>query len=221
MRKLNLNKQSMINAFNRTKSIRSAAQYLKIDYRTLKLYAKRIRIDDNDVNSPTLFEYYKNAAGKGVKKFIMNKKSPNFIRNIEKILETGEGWEDIDLDKFKSMLVYGNFLPIECNNCGFNERRVIDSNCPLILNFKDKNKTNFLLSNLEFLCYNCYYLFIGNVFTKNQLRHIEHGLGTLTKASMDFDEDWNISEEQMENLISLGLINSDDDGDEDSLIYRK
>ena len=37
--------------------------------------------------------------------------------------------------------------------------KIKDYKIPLLLNFKDGNKNNFLLDNLELLCYNDYFLF--------------------------------------------------------------
>ena len=61
----------------------------------------------------------------------------------------------------------------QCNCCSFEERRVVDYKVPLVLNFKDKNKKNWKQDNLEFLCYNCYFLNVGNIWSDNQLKQME------------------------------------------------
>jgi len=66
------------------------------------------------------------------------------------------------------------------------------------LNFKDGNKRNWKLENLEFLCYNCYFLVIGDVFEKNQLEAMEDYTSLRTKK-IDFD----ISDQKKEILDSF------------------
>jgi hypothetical protein len=46
----------------------------------------------------------------------------------------------------------------KCALCGFEERRVLDYKVPLILIFKDGNKQNHVKDNMEFCCYNCFFL---------------------------------------------------------------
>jgi hypothetical protein len=58
----------------------------------------------------------------------------------------------------------------------------------LLLNFKDSDKNNFKLDNLELVCYNCYFLYIGDVFDMKQQRAIQSKQDTHTKA-VDFDLD--------------------------------
>ena len=45
------------------------------------------------------------------------------------------------------------------------KKRVLDYRAPLLLNFIDNNKKNFALDNLEMYCYNCYFLYVGDVFS--------------------------------------------------------
>ena len=66
-------------------------------------------------------------------------------------------------EKLKYRLTVEGHLEECCGNCGFTEHRVTDHKVPLILHFKDKNKLNYNLSNIEFLCYNCYFYLSGNL----------------------------------------------------------
>jgi hypothetical protein len=50
-----------------------------------------------------------------------------------------------------------------CDSCGFEERRLTDHKIPLLLDFKDGDRTNFSLDNLRLLCFNCYFLQVGNI----------------------------------------------------------
>lgn len=51
-----------------------------------------------------------------------------------------------------------------CEVCGYSERRVTDGKVPLVLAFKDGDRTNHVLENLEMVCYNCYHNTHGNLF---------------------------------------------------------
>lgn len=52
----------------------------------------------------------------------------------------------------------------ECDICGYSEKRITDNKVPLILAFKDGDRTNHILENLELVCYNCYHNVYGNLF---------------------------------------------------------
>ena len=43
---------------------------------------------------------------------------------------------------------------------------------PLIMNFKDGNKKHYRSENIEMLCYNCYFLYHGEVFDEKDLDDI-------------------------------------------------
>jgi hypothetical protein len=185
-------------AMRYTKSVRAAAKYLGCSYQHLKPFMKTLRVDDSDPNSPTLFETHKNQNGKGIPKFLPNRRKEPNVKNI---ILTGTGWESFTPEKIKVRLVAEGYLKDECYTCGFNERRVTDYRIPLLLNFKDNNKCNYLLDNLEQLCYNCYYLYIGEVLSPNQIRHIEDNQTVLAKP-----HEWNLDADQLDNMRALGLI---------------
>ena len=82
---------------------------------------------------------------------------------------------------------------------------------PLLLNFKDKNKHNYKIENIELLCYNCYYLHIGDIFNNRQIQGIEDHL-TIYKQETP---DWDLDQYQLDRLKELGLGNNEDDSEED------
>ena len=51
-----------------------------------------------------------------------------------------------------------------CEICGYSEQRITDNKVPLILAFKDGDRSNHILENLEIVCYNCYHNNYGNLF---------------------------------------------------------
>jgi hypothetical protein len=193
-----LTKSQIERAMQYTKSVRAAAKYLGCSYQHLKPFMKTLRVDDSDPNSPTLFETHKNQNGKGIPKFLPNRRKEPNVKNI---ILTGTGWESFTPEKIKVRLVAEGYLKDECYTCGFSERRVTDYRIPLLLNFKDNNKCNYLLNNLEQLCYNCYYLYIGEVLSPNQIRHIEDNQTVLAKP-----HEWNLDDDQLDNMRALGLI---------------
>jgi hypothetical protein len=191
-------KEDILRAMRFTKSNRAAAKYLGCSYQHYKPYAKLFRIDDNDHNSPTLFDTHKNQCGRGIPKFLPNKRREPNVKNI---IETGTGWESFTPDKIKARLIAENYLKDECYHCGFAERRVTDYRIPLLLNFKDGNKNNYLLDNLELLCYNDYFLLVADPLTPDQVRHIQDN--TEVKA---VSHEWDLDEAHLENMRALGLI---------------
>lgn len=191
-------KADLLRAMKYTKSIRAAARYLGCSYQHIKPYFKMFRVDETDPNSPTLFEAHLNPHGHGIPKFLPNRrKEPN----VKRIFTEGIGWESFDNNKIKIRGIAEGYLKDECYNCGFHERRVTDYKVPLLLNFKDGNKCNYLLNNVNLLCYNCYFLHVGEVLTPNQIRDVESN-----QTVKDKPFEWELTPEQLENMKSLGLI---------------
>jgi hypothetical protein len=192
------NKEDLLRAMRHTKSIRAAARYLGCSYQHYKPYAKLFKVDDSDYNSPTLFDTHKNQSGRGIPKFLPDRRREPNVKNI---VETGTGWESFSVEKIKSRLIAEAYLKDECYQCGFNERRVTDYKTPTLFNFKDGNKSNYLLDNLELLCYNCYFLYVGNPLTPDEIRHIEDNQTVKAKPF-----EWDLDQYQLENMKLLGLL---------------
>jgi hypothetical protein len=205
-------KEDLLRAMKVTKSIRAAARYLNCSYQHIKPYFKSYRLDDNDPNSPTLFEVHMNQVGKGIPKFLKHHgKEPD----LDKILKGELYTESFSIDKFKRRLIQEAILAEECSCCGFKEQRVSDYRVPLLLNFKDYNKRNWKRENLEFLCYNCYFLTIGDIFTAKQIQGIEE----YKDVPKTQEVQWELDENAYEHFKSLGLIGDDEfQNDEDDIV---
>ena len=108
-------------------------------------------------------------------------------------------------------MIEQGYLKEECNSCGFHERRVLDYKVPLIMHFKDGNKQHYNLGNVEMLCYNCYFLTIGDLFTGKQVENMEDHVPKLEKQP-----DWEVDAYTQQRLKELGLYDSKpaDDGSE-------
>ena len=108
-------------------------------------------------------------------------------------------------EKLKNRLIQESYLEECCFKCQFNERRVADYKVPLILNFKDNNKKNWSLDNLELLCYNHYFLYVGNIFTNKQIQHIED----YNPSTFQSKVDWEMDDHFKEHLQHLGIVDDD------------
>ena len=69
------------------------------------------------------------------------------------------------------------------------------------------------LDNVELLCYNCYFLQVGNIFSDRQIQGMEEH-----KTVYESKVDWKIDDYHMQRLKELGL--EDNDGDEFDIISR-
>ena len=199
-----------------TKSIRSAARFLNCSYQHVKPYFKSFRVDDNDPNSPTLFDVHKNQVGKGIPKFLKHHgKDPD----LQKILNGELYTESFSIDKFKRRLIQEAILAEECSCCEFKEQRVSDYRVPLLINFKNGNKRDWKQENLEFLCYNCYYLTIGDIFTPKQIQGIEDTYEIPKRQEVK----WEMDDAMYEHFKSLNLLDENDvrDDDDDIVSYTK
>ena len=194
-------KSDLLRAMKYTKSIRAAARYLGCSYQHIKPYFKMFKVDETDPNSLTLFDVHLNQHGNGIPKFLPNRrKEPN----VKRIFTEGMGWESFDNNKIKIRGIAEGYLKDECYNCGFNERRVTDFKIPLLLNFKDGNKCNYLLDNVNLLCYNCYFLYVGEILTPNQIRDVEDN-----QTVKDKPFNWELTDEQLSNMKALGLLEAE------------
>ena len=206
-----LTKESIISAMDKTKSVRAAARYLNCSYQHIKKWMK-LYVDSNGVS---LFDTHKNQSGKGIPKFLsvssINKKEPAILDIIEGRIDPSH----FNPQKIKYRLITEGYLKDECNNCGFHERRVSDYKSPLILHFKDGNKQHYRLDNMEMLCYNCYYLMVGDIFSNKQLEGLEDH-----KPMNQSEVDWELDEYTKQRLLELGLDKPEIEEDGSEFISR-
>jgi hypothetical protein len=205
MPRKDLTKEQIIQAMELTKSVRAAARNLGCSYHHLRDWMKFYEATEPGYDN--LFEQHKNQSGKGIPKFLRVKGKEPALRDI---IEGRADASSFSAEKIKYRLVTEGMLTECCYRCGFNERRVVDSKMPIILNFKNKNKRDYRLENLEFLCYNCYYLYITDVFTSKQIEATEDHTSIYSK-----DIDWELDDYHLERLKELGLYeDKKDDGSE-------
>ena len=196
-----LSKEQILASMSQTLSNRAAARWLNVSYIHYKRWAKNY--DATEEGYENLFAQHLNQSGKGIPKFLSNSgKEPALLDIIEGRVDVSS----FNPEKIKYRLVTEGYLLEECSNCKFNERRVLDYKIPLLLHFKDKNKKNYRKENIEFLCYNHYFLTVGDIFSDKQVQGIEdykpvnEGLVT-----------WEVDDYHLKRLSELGLDIPDSD----------
>ena len=189
-----LSKEQIVAAQGVTKSNMAAARYLHVSYQHYKKYAKMYK----------LFDSHKNQSGKGIPKFLKGSgKEPALLDIIEGRVSAAH----FSPAKIKYRLIEEGYLLEECAMCGFKERRVLDYKMPLLLHFKDNNKSNYSRDNIELLCYNHYFVTVGDIFTEKDVKQIEshqEHLGTTDKI------EWEVDEYHLQKLRELGLEDEDE-----------
>ena len=184
---LNLLESQIRYAMENTRTCQEAARWLNIDYNTFKRYAV-LYIDKE--TGKNLFDLHRdNNASK-------RRANSEKIRREKAALRPPSSrpggrfvaypMADIMQNKhpnysykdFKRRLIKENILPECCENCGYSMRRDFDYQVPLVLHFKDADKANFKLENVRLLCYNCYFLLVGNPLGANK-KVVELPDGTL------------------------------------------
>lgn len=203
-------------AMRNTRSNKEASRYLGVDIKTYKKYASLYKDEEGN----NLYEKHNNRAAVGIPKYSL--RSNNSAQLIE-IMEGRAPKTFLSGKTFKLRLIAEGFLKEECCRCQYHERRVLDEKVPLILHYIDGNKRNWKLENVEFLCYNCYFQCVGNIFEQRQLDAMED---FNTKGAKDIDFDLPSQHEEaikktinLENRdIYMGDDSEKDDGYGDDLI---
>lgn len=191
-----LSKEDILLAQSRTKSNRGAARFLHVSYPHYKRYAKLYKDEETGMS---LFEKHLNPSGKGIPKFLnVDGKEPA----LWDILEGRIPVEHYTPEKIKQRIITEGLLEEFCTVCGFNERRTLDLKVPLILRFKNGDKKDYSLKNIELLCYNCYFLYVDNIFSNKQIESMEdfHTGKVVQEVS------WELEDYQIEHLKELGLM---------------
>jgi hypothetical protein len=207
-----LSKEDILRAMNVTQSNRAAARYLHVSYIHYKKWAKNY--DATEEGYKNLFEQHLNQSGKGIPKFLKGSgKEPALLDIIEGRIDASS----FSPDKLKYRLITEGYLAEECATCGFHERRVSDYKMPLLLHFKDGNKKNYRKENTELLCYNHYFLTVGDIFTDKQVKGIEDHVPTY-----ESEVTWEMDDYTRQRLEELGLVDKpQNDDDPYSLVSRR
>jgi hypothetical protein len=79
--------------------------------------------------------------------------------------------------RFKERLTFEGWMPERCSCCGFQERRHFDYEIPLKLHWIDGNESNYALENIQLLCFNCYFINVGNPWGMDKKFYIDPNTG--------------------------------------------
>jgi|TARA_B110000285_G_scaffold160370_1_gene179052 hypothetical protein len=190
-----LSKEQLVAAQGKTLSNMAAARYLHVSYQHYKKYAKMYN----------LFDGHKNQAGKGIPKYL---KGPKKMPHMKEIIEGRIAASSFNPNKLKYALIEQGYIAEECTACKFKERRVLDYKIPLLLHFKDNNSNNYSLNNVQLLCYNHYFLQVGDIFNKQDVKQLESKQEHYgTSETIEFEVD----DYHLQRLKELGLDGEDED----------
>lgn len=198
----------ILSAMSRTKSNRAAARYLSVSFVHYKKYAREYK---DEISEVSLWEKHKNQSGTGIPKFLSGKSGEP---SLKEIIEGNASPHSFTPRKIKDRMIAEGYLLEECCSCNMKERRVLDYKMPLLLHFKDSNKKNYRIENLELLCYNCFFLTVGDVFENKQIQGLEDHV-TIYKQE---EPSWELDEYQLQRLRELGL--ADKEPEQDDYISR-
>jgi len=145
-------KSEILEAQDQSRSAAEAARKLDVSYNTYKKWARQYGI----------FDRLKNQAGVGIRKTSMT----GGAVPLEDVVVHGKH-PKYSHSKLQKRLIRDGVFEEKCSNCGFDEKRITDLQVPLKLNHINGDGTDHRLENLELVCYNCWFLTIGNLWGRN------------------------------------------------------
>lgn len=193
-----ITKDDCLRAMQNSKSNRGAARYLRCSFVHYKKFAKTYTNEQGE----TLWDAHKNQSGKGIPKWMSNKGKQAPLKDL---IEGKLAVESFEPAKIKQRLIFEGYLKEQCTCCGFDEHRLTDQKIPLVLHFKDKNKKNYELDNLQLLCYNCSFLYATSPITDKQVLAMEDFVD-----KQGGEPDFEVDDYMKEHLKDLGLWHSED-----------
>lgn len=150
-----LTEQEVRYAMANSTSNRDAAAFLHISIGTYKRYAEMFYDHDSGKN---LFELHRNQSGR------RTTKPSAKLATIEDIFAGKH--PKYPYKKLAERLIREGWYEEKCALCSFSEKRISDYTTPLVLTWKNGNKRDHSQDNMEFVCYNCYHLYYGNMKPK-------------------------------------------------------
>ena len=166
-------------ACDNTTSNSEAAKWLHVSFATWKKYAK-MYIDEP--TGKTLYDLHKENGF--AKRLVLpqtryrRKASAPWAFQPTPIDEVfANKHPKYSLHAFKSRLIKEGWIPERCSCCGFQERRQYDYEIPLKMHWIDGNKQNYALENIQLLCYNCYFINVGNTSGRSKHFYIDEATG--------------------------------------------
>lgn len=195
-----MSKEQILAAQAVTRSNRQAARRLMVSYDTYSKYAKLYEAEPG----VTLFEKHL-ATSAGIPRYSTRKDKSIPIKGILDGTVDGTLWPVSDI---KNRMIHDAILIEKCASCGYKEQRIGDFKIPLLLSFVDGNQKNFLKGNLQMLCYNCYFLQVGDIFSIRDHEHIE---GHIPLSEVSEEANFEVDDFMLKRFKELGISDEEDD----------
>lgn len=151
-------KSEILEAKSHSVSEGGAARWMGISFDTYKRYAKLYDIYDPKPTIKGKRGIFDPNRGKYPLNEILQGKHPN-----------------VSIWTVKDKLLRSGIKKLECEVCGYNQRRLGDNKLPLLLNHMDDDIHNHKLENLKIMCFNCTFV---------------AGRGYVRRTKFTFDPDW-------------------------------
>lgn len=166
-----LSKAQIEQAIAATRSNRAAASHLRVSYNLYKKFAKMF----TNSEGVTLFDSHLNRGGRGVVKPRENKTK----FKLDQILMGKH--PTYPREKLFRRIIQSKYMEEKCSHCGYCQKRATDLKSPLILHHINGNNKDHTITNLEILCFNCYYVLVGNISSKDIRYNVKVGVDTNVK----------------------------------------
>jgi len=166
-----LDRETIERTIRETNSNAQAARFLGIHVNSWKKYASYYT---DPTTGKTLYELHNNKFGLGTTdKVLKGRKTRATIYDVVEGIVPAKSFRPGDL---KAMIVKEGLLESRCACCGFNEARITDGKVPLMITFRNMDRRNWSIDNLQLLCLNCYFLQIGDVLTRQQHAYLQYAM---------------------------------------------
>jgi hypothetical protein len=163
-------------AIGETHSMAQAANYLNINYKTFKKWAKLYGLFNPNLKKIGIPKS-KNRTGVPLQD-IFDGKHPNY-----------------NINRLKERLIGAAVLLDECGLCGYAQKNPITNKTPLVIYFLDGDRHNLQLDNLQLRCYNCLY-----ITSDRQSINVQNASNSRRIEQQDMLSHHQISESELEQL---------------------
>lgn len=135
-------------------SIQSASRFLNVTAGTFARYAQMYF---DAATGKSLLDIAKSKTGKRTVKIRWKK----WLISANDVI-SGK-YPNMPPKRAKEKFINDGIFPDECGRCGYHKQREVDNTVGTIFCFKNGITSDFSLENVELLCWNCYYLYYGDV----------------------------------------------------------
>jgi hypothetical protein len=197
---LQIGEEDVRKAMANTTSNMKAAQYLEISLPTYKKYASMYR--DGETGK-TLYEIHQNQSMKNVvgRTWISGKKRINW----DNILREGQKCTPERLQKLSAALLSNNKLEHKCYRCNFEEKRLEDSKIPILMNFKNGNKSDWRIQNIEMVCYNCSFLYCLDFYDNSVIYKVQNIPLNADQGKKEKKDFYKLDDFYLNHVTKMGL----------------